>query len=60
MLSPQEILAWLKENVKGMRLSRLKTIWTIVPAAMELCGVGVLVLGTPCAPVRAPNTTRNA
>jgi len=45
MLSPEEILAWLKENVKGMRLSRLKTISTIVPAVMELCGVGVLALG---------------
>lgn len=45
MLSPAEILSWLEENVKGVRLSRLKTIAAIVPAAMELCGVGVLALG---------------
>jgi hypothetical protein len=45
MLSPQEILSWLEENVKGMRLSRLKTLAAIVPGAMHLCGVGVLSLG---------------
>lgn len=54
MLSPQEILSWLEDNVKGMRLSRLKTLAAIVPAAMELCGVGVLSLG------RAMNTGTTA
>lgn len=54
MLSPQEILPWLKENVKGMRLSRLKTLAAIVPGAMELCGVGVHSLG------RAMNTGTTA
>ena len=45
MLSPVEILAWLEENVKGMRRSRMKTLADIVPAAMEFRGVGVLSLG---------------
>jgi len=45
MLSPQLILTWLVNNVKGMRRSRMKTLADIVPAAMELCGVGVLALG---------------
>lgn len=54
MLSPDEILPWLKENVKGMRLSRLKTLAAIVPAAMELCGVSVHSLG------RAMNTQTTA
>ena len=45
MLNPANILSWLEENVKGMRLSRLKTLAAIVPAAAELCGVGVLSLG---------------
>jgi hypothetical protein len=45
MLSPAKILSWLEENVKGMRLSRCKTLAAIVPGAMELCGVGVLALG---------------
>jgi hypothetical protein len=45
MLSPETIVSWLLENVKGMRLSRLKTLAAIVPAATQLCGVGVLSLG---------------
>ena len=45
MLSPQRILTWLESNVNGMRRSRMKTLAHIVPAAMELCGVGVLSLG---------------
>ena len=45
MLSPQLILTWLMNNVNGMRRSRMKTLADIVPAAMELCGVGVLSLG---------------
>ncbi len=45
MLSPTGILSWLKENVKGMRLSRLKTLAAIVPVAVQMCGVGVLTLG---------------
>ena len=45
MLSPQCIFAWLEENVNDMRRSRMKTLAHIVPAAMELCGVGVLSLG---------------
>lgn len=45
MLSHANILTWLQENVKAMRLSRLKTLAAIVPAAAELCGVGVLALG---------------
>lgn len=45
MLSPEMILLWLEANVKGMRRSRLKTLAAIVPAATELCGVGVLSLG---------------
>jgi len=45
MLSPEEILSWLVKNVKGMRLSRIKALAAIVPAATRLCGVGVLSLG---------------
>jgi len=45
MFSPDTILPWLEENVKGMRYSRMKTLAAIVPAAMGLCGVGVLALG---------------
>lgn len=45
MLSPEEILPWMKENVKGMRRSRAKTFASIVPAAMQMHGVGVLSLG---------------
>lgn len=45
MLTSDNVLSWLKANVHGMRLSRLKTLAAIVPAATELCGVGVLALG---------------
>jgi len=45
MLSPDLILTWLQDNVKQMRRSRMKTLAAIVPAAAELCGVGVLALG---------------
>ena len=45
MLSPVDILPWLLANVNGVRRSRLKTLAAIVPAAMELEGVGVLALG---------------
>lgn len=45
MLNPQEILAWLEENVKQMRRSRAKTLADIVPAATAMLGVGVLALG---------------
>lgn len=50
MLSPEQILTWLEENVKEMRRSRAKTLADIVPAAMAMCGIGVLALG------RAMNT----
>lgn len=50
MFSPTTILAWLEDNVKDMRASRRKTLGAIVPAAMMLCGLGVLALG------RAMNT----
>lgn len=45
MLSPEKILAWLKENVQGMRLSRLETLAVIVPAATQWEGVGIHALG---------------
>lgn len=45
MLSPVDILPWLEANVNGVHRSRLKTLAAIVPAAMELEGVGVLALG---------------
>ena len=45
MLSPHEILTWMEMNVKGMRRSRMKTLADIVPAAMEMHGVGTLPLG---------------
>lgn len=45
MYDPGQILAWLRPRVKGMRLSRLKTLAAIVSAAMCMTGVGVLALG---------------
>lgn len=45
MFSPADILAWVDKNVKGVRKSRRKTLAAIVPAAMQLCGLGVLALG---------------
>ena len=45
MLNPEGILTWLETHVQGMRRSRMKTLAAIVPAAMELCGVGLLALG---------------
>lgn len=54
MLSPQPILSWLRENVKGMRLSRLKTLASIVSGATQLQGVSVHALG------RAMNTETTA
>lgn len=45
MLSPKRILTWFEANVKDMRRSRMKTLADIVPAAMVLCGVGLLTLG---------------
>lgn len=45
MYSPSKILAWIRENVEVMRLSRAKTLAAIVSAAVVLKGVGVLALG---------------
>jgi hypothetical protein len=45
MLNPEMILTWLEENTTGVRRSRLKTLAAIIPAAMTLCGLGVLTLG---------------
>lgn len=45
MFSPEKILSWLENNVKGMRRSRMKALASIVPAAMALCAVGLLTLG---------------
>lgn len=59
MFSPTTILPWLEENVKGMRRSRMKTLAAIVPAAMELCGVGVLALGrSMCTPTTAKHNIK--
>lgn len=38
-------MTWIEVNVNGMPRSRMKTLSDIVPAAMELFGVGVLTLG---------------
>ena len=45
MLNPEDILTWMEANVKDMRRSRMKTLAAIIPAAMDLFGVGVLALG---------------
>ena len=45
MYDPSKILTWLSENVQPMRLSRRKTLASIVSGAMELQGAGVLALG---------------
>lgn len=59
MFSPDKILSWLEGNVKGMRRSRMKTLAAIVPAAMELCGLGVLTLGrTMCTQTTAKHNIK--
>ena len=59
MRSPQRILTWLEDNVNGMRRSRRKTLADIVPAAMELRGVGLLALGrTMCTQTTAKHNIR--
>ena len=45
MYDPDSILAWLDENVEGMRRSRKKTLSAIVGGAMRMQGTGVLALG---------------
>jgi hypothetical protein len=45
MLNPVKIISWLQSFVNGMRRSRLKTLATLVHAALSRCGVGVLSLG---------------
>ena len=45
MYDPSRILSWIVANVQGMRLSRCKTLATIVSAALLMKGVGVLALG---------------
>lgn len=45
MLSPDTILTWLKCNVNGIRLSRMKTLSDVVPGAMHMRGVGTHDLG---------------
>ena len=45
MYDPDSILAWLDENVEGMRRSRKKTLSAIVGSAMRMQGTGVLALG---------------
>jgi hypothetical protein len=45
MLNPRRIIHWLRSRVKGMRLSRLKTLGNLVAAAAKRRGCGVLSLG---------------
>jgi len=45
MLDSHEISGWLKTHVSSMRLSRKKTLASIVYGAMQLRGAGVLALG---------------
>lgn len=45
MLSPKKIVPWVTEIVKGMRLSRGKTLAAIVQGALAMNGMGVLSLG---------------
>jgi hypothetical protein len=45
MLDGYQVLDWLKKNVSGMRLSRQKTLSTLVAGAMQMRGIGVLALG---------------
>jgi len=45
MYAPSKILSWVVTNVEGMRLSRCKTLASIVSAALVMQGVGVLALG---------------
>lgn len=42
MYEPRKILAWIAANVEGMRLSRCKTLASIVSAALLMRGVVVL------------------
>jgi len=41
----QQVFGWLCSHIKGMRLSRLKTLSAIVSGAMKMKGAGVLSLG---------------
>jgi len=54
MYDPDSILAWLEENVEGMRLSRMKTLSAIVGGAMCMQGAGVLALGRSMAGDASP------
>ena len=45
MYDPEHILAWLEENVEGMRRSRAKSLAVIAAGAMRMNGSGVLALG---------------
>lgn len=45
MLAGHQVFQWLKTNIRGMRLSRLKTLSSLVSGAMQMRGVGVLALG---------------
>ncbi len=45
MYDPSNILAWIEDNVEGMRRSRMKTLAAIVSGAMRMQGTGVLALG---------------
>lgn len=56
MYDPSNILAWLTENVEGMRLSRMKTLAAIASGAMRMQGSGVLALGRAMqGPAKAKN-----
>lgn len=45
MYNAQQVFGWLSTHIKGMRLSRLRTLSAIVSGAMKMKGVGVLSLG---------------
>jgi hypothetical protein len=47
MYGPDAILDWLTQHVQGVRRSRLKTLSSVVSAAMRIKGVGVLALAYP-------------
>jgi len=61
MVGAGQVVQWLRGAVPGMRLSRIKTLGSLVAAAMKMRGVGVLALGRSMeGPVAAKHRIKRA
>jgi hypothetical protein len=54
MLKGQDVVAWIRNHVPSMRLSRAKTLGALVVGAMKMRGAGVLALGRAMEGTAAP------